>query len=463
MELSSRGSLRSILARPWLLAFLPINAATSAFSIALQLLILLRGGAVLDWALAATLFNAAVILASIGWGYLSDHFAVRRLFLLANYAGFAVIYAVLGHLDSLGVIYALYAFAGLLTPAGVSASNLLILEQFTEAERPTAYASFQEMSILGSILGGLVGYVWLAAHHPLTTGDVQGLLYILAALAAASVAIVWFGVHEPPQRLRLDAVVQNPAGLASRIRHSTALRLFIPFFPRPPQLERGSWRRFRHWLRREARAELPLILVAMLLFNLASNVFNVSYTFYLYAIPIGAAQIFLVNVANGVAQAFLFPLSGGLTNREGSDRLVRQAAFLRTLGYISVTGFTFIPWLIGGLAYGANLGAFAFLGGAIALYSTASSLVLFRAVQGRDAGGLLGLNSALGGVAAVVGSFLSGILSTYGSFRLTFLFASVTLLISLPLWAMADVAFSRRKLAAPPPGALAEGGGARTE
>ena len=88
--------------------------------------------------------------------------------------------------------------------------------------------------------------------------------------------------------------------------------------------------------------------------------------------------------------------------------------------------------------------AFAVLGLAIAFYTTASSILLFRALEGRDAGRLLGFSSALGGVAAVAGAALSGVLSVYGSYRLVFLVSAGALLISLPVWSGATVAYARR-------------------
>ncbi|MHB8352259.1 MAG: MFS transporter, partial [Thermoplasmata archaeon] len=151
-----------ILARPWLLLFVPVNAATSGFGVMLPLLILLRlHGTLLDVALAATLFNGAVIIASILWGYLSDRWPDRRLFLFVNFAGYAVIFAVLGAFPSLPLLLLLYTLVGLIAPAGASASNLLILERFSESERAGGFASFQEMSILGAIGGVIVGYLWL--------------------------------------------------------------------------------------------------------------------------------------------------------------------------------------------------------------------------------------------------------------------------------------------------------------
>lgn len=440
----------SILARPWLIAFLPINAATAAFGLSLQLLILGSHGSVIEWALAATVFNGALIVSSIIWGYLADRYPLRRRFLLINYVGFAGIYVALYFFTSFNELILLYTLVGLLTPAGVSASNLLVLEQFSEGERPTAFASFQEISILGSILGGLVGFFWLQANEML-----RPLLFVLAAFAVASAVIVALGVKDSPRPLRPSDATRDAAGLLSRLRHSVALRSTVPFFPPFPQFQPGVVHRAWQRIRQEARHEIPLIFAATLLFNLSANLFNVSYTFYLAAVGISFAGIFLVNVSNSVAQSIFFPLSGSLCKRGGADRLVRLSSLLRGVGYVIVVGFTFDRMFGGALAFGANVVIFGILGAAIALYSTASSLVLFRTLHARDAGSLLGLSSALGGVAAIAGAFLSGVLSYFGSYRLTFLVAAIGLLVSLPLWAASDAAYIRRRIGAVPEPAAA--------
>src|SRR5215472_12972362 len=132
-----------LLARRWLLAFVPVNAATSGFGVALPLLLLITlHGAWVDVAVAAGLFNAAVILSSIVWGWLADRFPTRRRFLLLNFGGFALLYVLCAQATSLPELFVLYTIVGVISPAGSSASNLLILEQFDERERPNAFASF---------------------------------------------------------------------------------------------------------------------------------------------------------------------------------------------------------------------------------------------------------------------------------------------------------------------------------
>ena len=440
MELSIRTWPRRLVARPWLLGFVPINAATAGFGVVLPLLILIPlHGSWADVAVAATMFNSAVILSSVAWGHLSDKYPLRRLFLVINFAGYGLLYFALGHTSSLVELYGLYAVIGALSPAGASASNLLILEKFTEKERPNAYASFQEMSIIGSLVGLLIGYFWTLDNAALYT-----LLYLLAALAIASAVAIWFGVQDPKRNLTTAHVARHPESLLSRIRESASLRIPIPFFPFRPSLARGAFRRLRTWARAELHHELPLIFIASFLFNLSSNLYNISYTPYLYSAGLAASSIFLVNLSNNFAQTLVFPVSGGLATRFGADRLVQRATYVRALGYLATAGFTFVLFARSGV-FEANLLIFGILGAAIAVYTTASSLMLFRGLEGRDAGSLLGVNSALGGVAAVTGAGLSGLLATFGSFRLVFLVSAGALLVSLPLWSAASVAYLRRK------------------
>ncbi|MCI4346394.1 MAG: MFS transporter [Thermoplasmata archaeon] len=437
---SAHGWTRTLLARPWLLLFVPVNAATSGFGVVLPLLVLVHfHGTLLDVSLAAVLFNVSVIFASMLWGHLSDRFPRRRAFLLLNFGAYAVGYASLGLLPSLPFLFLAYTAIGLVTPAGTSASNLLILEKFPEEERPAAFASFQEMSILGGIAGVLAGFVWLEAG-----GALLPLVYLFAALAAVSCVVVMRAVDPPAVQLTTRQVARNEPSLASRIRHASAGLIAIPFFPRRPRLASGALARFRLWAVEELRHELPLILAAGFLFNFSASLFNTSYTPYLYSVGLGGAAIFLINVSNNGAQGIAFPFSGRLSERLTPTRLVGQATYVRAVSYLGLTLAAAAPLLLGGV-YGVNLLFFGLAGAAIALYSTSSSLILFRALARRDAGTTLGLSSALGGAASVLGAFFSGVVSFYGSYRLTFLVASVALLASLPLWTAANVAYDRRQ------------------
>ena len=438
MERAKPPETSPIIARPWLLTFVPINAATSAFGVVLPLLILIPLHD--SWtivAVAAMLYNVAAILGSLAWGWVADRYPTRRKLLLLNYSAYGVVFLALPGLQSLSALLVLYMILGFVGPSGGNASALLIIERFSIPERPNALASFQLLSIVGSIGGVLGGYFWLSAGLAL-----YPLLYMLAVLVFASFIGVWFGLREAIQE-------HAPAGLAGiwetlvgRLRGPDGWRMPFLLFPRVPDFSSRGRHRFYQWLREEFHHELPLILAASFLFNVTANLFLTSYTPYLYSAGLGAASIFLVNLANSAAQAIVLPGSGAVTRRN-ADRAVQGSTGLRSIGYLSVAVYTFLPLTLV-LSFAANAVAFALLGAAIALYSTSSGILLYRAVEGKEAGTLLGLNGALGGIAAIAGAGLSGVLSLLGSYRLVFLISAVGLLASIPLWAASSWARFRR-------------------
>ncbi len=437
-----------LLPKRWLAAFVPINAATAGFGVVLPLLILVSlHGTWAEYAVAASLFNAAVIVASIFWGWVADRTADRRALLLVNYAGFALLYLALALTRSIPLLDLLYVGVGILTPAGTSASNLLVLETFGGSQRPGGYAALQEMSMIGAVLGLFLGYAWLQGH-----GGLAPLLEVLGLLCVAAAIAVALAVPRPSHPAVVRQVGRHLDGLASRIIHSPAFRISIPYFPHRPRLGPDPIGRFRRWVREEVHHELPLVFAAVFLFNLSSNLFNISYTPYLYSIGIGTASIFLVNLGNNVAQGVAYPVSGGLTTRAGPDWLVQRSTYVRAIGYLAVAALAFGS-IRAGAGLSLNLVAYAGMGAAIALYSTASSTILFRTVEGRDAGRLLGLNSALGGLAAVGGAVLSGLLAVSGSYRAVFVVSGVALLASLPIWTAAHLSVGRRSrhFGRPPP------------
>jgi MFS family permease len=428
--------LRGFVARPWLLVFLPVNAASTAFSVALPLLILftLHAG-ILAVALAGTLYNTAVIPASLFWGVICDRFQVRAPLLLLNYAAFAVVFVALANVPSVPFLLAVYALYGLVAPSSAAASNLLILERFEPHERPDAYASFSELGMVGSVVGILVGFFWTLSSP--TGGNLLSLLYVTAALAAASAIGVLLFIRDPPVRQLRAQLARHPESLVARLQH---LHLF---FPRAPG--RGFVHRSARWLREEASHEIPLMLAAGFLFNLATNLFNTSYTPYLTWAGLGTAAVFLVNLSNNGAQGVVLPFTGRASGEGRAEGVVVASTWLRVAGYAGVGVFVLVPLLRGGsTALGPNLAAFAVLGIAFAFYSTASSLLLFRSLTGRNSGSLLGANSALGGLAAVLGAASSGVLSAHFGYSVTFLSSAVAMGCAVPVWLLAIRAYRAR-------------------
>ena len=432
----------AILARPWLTVFLPINAALSGFSVILPVLILFAyGGTVVAVALAITLYNIMVIPGAFFWGRVCDVMSRRRPLLALNYAAVGVIFLLSGLIHSLDALLVLYAIFGWFAPSGAAASNLMIMERFDLHERPTAYTSFTEMGVIGGTLGILAGLFWVTQYP----GNLPSFLYLVSLLAFVSLSMLFVLVPERKVRLERSAIAHHHESLDSR------LRTLYPFFLGLPT--RRFWDRTYHWLRKEATHDVPLILAASFLFNFAANLFNTSYTPFLEVLGLGAAGVFMVNLANNAAQAFSLPFSARTSEGELAERSVVTASWMRASGYAGV--FVFAALLPLGLLKSSghdplflpfNVVFYGLLGVAVAFYTTSSSLLLFRSLERRSAGSYLGMNSALGGLAAILGSGLSGVITSDIGFSATFGISVVAMVLAVPVWLLSARAFRARHL-----------------
>lgn len=432
----------AILSRPWLTVFLPVNAALSGFTVILPILILFTYHAdVVAVALAQTLYNISLIPAAMLWGRICDRMQRRRPLLALNYLSLTVIFALVATVHGLNELLLLYAAFGWIAPSGAAASNLLIMERFELHERPTAYASFSEMNVIGGTVGILAGYVWVE-HF---SGNLPSFLYLAASLAALSAVLLFVLVPERITRMERTTIARHRESLDSR------LRTLYPFFLELPTWT--YWRKAAHWMRTEATHDVPLILVASFLFNFAANLFNTSYTPFLEFLGLGAGGIFLVNLANNAAQTVALPFSASASEGRKAETSVVSSSWLRASGYAGVLVFaTLIP--LGLLSAHTNhndyllvnVGFYALLGLAVAFYSTSSSLLLFRSLEGRSIGSYLGANSALGGLAAVLGSGLSGVITSHFGFAFTFGLSVVAMVAAVPVWILSAEAFRMKRL-----------------
>jgi MFS family permease len=68
---------------------------------------------------------------------------------------------------------------------------------------------------------------------------------------------------------------------------------------------------------------------------------------------------------------------------------------------------------------------------AYAVYYTSSNTMMFNTVKGKTAGSALGVYSAVVGLATMAGSFVSGFISVYSGYYVTFALAGIILLATV--------------------------------
>ena len=173
------------------------------------------------------------------------------------------------------------------------------------------------------------------------------------------------------------------------------------------------------------------LLSSVALFNAGLYLFNTSYIPYLNKNFVTYGGIFSINVGNSVGQLLVYTVLIGLLSRMKLESYYKISAWVRILSYSIV----FLPILsfVGDIFY-INLAAYSIAGIGYGLWNVSSSVLLYSHIKKMRPAHYIGIWSAILGVSAVAGSFLSGFISTYVGYEYTFLSAIVAIFISLAIF-----------------------------
>ncbi len=391
---------------------LPINMATGPVGTFAQLYILELHGSVLDIGLAATLFAAASIPAAIFWGFVTDRVHTRKALVVWSYiliAGILFSFVFVRTVYGIILVYSAFSF---LSSAFATPLNLLIMETQPKSSWASAFARFSMISSVGVTLGLLVSVGW-ADFLPFHL-----LVIAIGALSLVSAGLSVQMIKEPITVFERSMIV-----MVSQSFYQLILALPLLFLKIPKLMDfRRVFRGVKFGLTREP----ALIYLSIGAFYFASGLFNTSLVPSLFAAGVSKSEVFSVSLVGILVQVFAFNYIGKRIRESGIRRTAVQGLLLRALSY---TGFAIVVLYLAVLPY---LGAALFfypLGACIAYayYYSASNVMVFNPLGRTNQGSSLGVYSAVVGMATMVGSFISGLLSFYVGYYATFIAAALWL------------------------------------
>jgi hypothetical protein len=244
----------------------------------------------------------------------------------------------------------------------------------------------------------------------------------LAGLSFVSVILALKLIKEPSFVFEREVMIRQKPSLLNRV-------LAVPqVFVTIPRLV--DFRKIFNGLRFEITSYIPLLYISIACFYFAGGLFNTSIVAGLSAFSFSGAQVFLVTLEVMIVQIAGFAYADRYIKRRGTllNAMITSIGvrgicygLLGVAAYL-IPNFSFlIPVLIlypvsSGLAY--------------AVYYTSSNTVVFNSIQNRSRGSAMGVYSAVVGIATTVGSLMSGFVSFYLGFHVTFVVAGLFLGVS---------------------------------
>ena len=405
----------------WIYSVLPFNVALGPVSTFVQLYILELHGTVIDIALAVTLFNAVSIPAAMIWGFATDKLPRRKPIIVASYLAVAGTLAIFLFTRSLYGVDLLYAAFSLFSSAAATPLNLLIMETKPKSNWAVGFSEFSMVSGVGVTIGLVLGVAW---------GDFIPLHLIVLPLADLCVLSAALSVV-----MIKEVGIPFERSIMVLVRRSFYERLLVLplFFLKVPRMM--DFRRVFKGLRYELTRDTQVLYLSILMFYLASGIFNTSMVPSMYKVGVSKSQIFLVSLVGMAVQTVSFRYMGPYIERRSLKQAAVGGLILRAICYglfgLSVYVFTGIFYL------GSALLLYPLAAGvAYAAYYAASNVMVFNTLGHGNQGSALGVYSALVGFATMLGSFISGFTSFYFGYYVTFIISALCLASAAKLTTM---------------------------
>jgi len=405
----------------WVYSVFPVSVATGPVGTMVQLYLISLNGQALGTiygGLATAIYNGVSIPAALFWGVATDRLHKRRSLVALSYALIAI--ALVSYFfdrTTYGTI-SRYGAISFVSVASATPLNLLIMETEQKGKWAHAFARLSLMISAGNVVGLLISTLWTQFF----SNELVLLFVPLSAFALASSGMALVMIHEPEFVLERETVALRKPSLISRLRANPVFFIGIP--------SGSDFKRAFRGLRTGLLSYVPLFYISTILFYLSAGLFNTSFVpaMHLYSMP--DQEVFAVILAGMVVQTFAFQRAGDFVNKRSLITSSVQGLLLRGWSYVAIGAAALL--VTGPLFAASALLLYPLAGGvAYAIYYTSSNTMMFNTVRGKTAGSALGVYSAVVGLATMAGSFVSGFISVYVGYYLTFVVAGVLLFATI--------------------------------
>ena len=401
----------------WLYIIIPFYAINSSVSSFIRLMILDLGGSVIDVSLAVSAYNIALIPSAYIGGRLADYLGKRKPILVFCSLGQLISLISLFFSTSIPLIIILFATFSFFYSFAPPIFSLLLMETYPKDSWGDGSAYSFRYMIYGSVLG-LILSVPILLFLPL---KIMGFLAILFSITTLILSIV---LRDPQITLERRTIVFSPEAFINRL---TQLPIIIFRIPRTLD--------FRHLikeLRHELTRDIPVIMIVSTFFFLGANLFFTSYTPFLRLNNLSYFEIvgldLFITVINGLASSNPFKE----ISKKGDPGVIEEFLTLRAIAFLF--GAIASTYFTGRNILYVTILIYLLLGIAYTNFTIGLNALLYRCLPSGKHGSALGVYSSLNSIAMFVGSILSGRISFYFSYSLTFLLSSFSLLIAASIF-----------------------------
>ncbi|RDJ32650.1 MAG: MFS transporter [Crenarchaeota archaeon] len=403
--------------KKWLFFIMPSSIAAEGLHIAMPLYVLFLGGNVADVGIVIGLHYAFSSLGSIFWGKIIDKYHVKRIILLVSFSVITACCIWLFFITELSAVFLISPIAGFFIIGKNPVTQLLVMESVPNNQWSKLFANISILTGFGSLIAFVVGSIWDSFF------DLKP-YFLFCALTSAG-AVLFSILVGSKSFLERETLVHSVYGLKHVFNHNRYN--FQLIFTKIPK--KYDFRHLTSLFQRKMSHEIGILYFTNFLFYFGSNIYFTAFIPFLKEYSFTDSQVFIIYLIQTITLLAIFFVVPKLIAKVSEEKAAQIAYLPRILGIIIASAL--IPIASGFDSFIVAAVSSSLMVSAFSIFSTASSVILFKTIPRGFEGRFLGVNSFMVGLGIFLGAITSGFVANSINYPVAFTIASVGIFFSL--------------------------------
>lgn len=403
--------------RKWIWYLLPSQITAEGLHAVIPLYVIFLGGGINEVAIIVAAHYGAAAFGSLFWGKIIDRFHVRRMILLISLSATLLSCVWLYFTKDLGLLLVISPIVGFFIVGKNPITHLLVMESAPKNQWSWLFARVSIIATFGMLGAMMIGTVW-SAYFDL------GPYFLICAISSGIAIVFTKTIKEPEFHLERGSIAHSIHGLRYSFSH------FHFVFPKIPELY--DYRHIITIFKGKVSHEIGILFLSTFLFYLGSNIYFTAYTPFLKHFDFPDSTVFLIYAIQTITMIVIFFVAPKVISKFGEERST-MIAYVPRIAAVLVAGFV-IPFMLGVGIFVVSVISVCLMVLAFSIFSTASSVILFKSIPQGFEGKYLGVNSSVTGIGVFVGALVTGKVTSVFGYTASFLISSIILAMAFILF-----------------------------
>ena len=403
--------------RKWIWYLLPSQITAEGLHTVLPLYVIFLGGGVSEVALIVAFHYGSAALGSLFWGRVIDKFHIRRTVLLVSLSAVLLCCTWLYFTKNLHMLYLISPIIGFFIVGKNPVTHLLVMESAPKNQWSWLFARISIIATFGMLGAMIIGTVW-SKYFDLSP-------YFLICAVSSGIAIAFTTtIKESHFHLERGSIAHSIHGLGYSFTH------FHYIFPKIPELY--DYKHIISIFRGKVSHEIGILFLTFFFFYFGSNIYFTAFTPFLKHFNFSDSTVFLIYTIQTITMIAIFFVAPRLISKMGEERATIIAYAPRIIAVL-IAGLV-IPFILGVDVIFTSIISICLMVVAFSIFSTSSSVILFKSIPQGFEGKYLGVNSSVTGIGVFFGALVTGQITNLFGYTISFLVSAIILAISFILF-----------------------------